>query len=78
MTDDDVFILGRAEFSDLQLQDYEDTSISRVHVIVFKKDGLFVVANTGGSGAAILGSDGSILPATTITDFASWAHFLGI
>jgi len=76
MADDDVFTLGRADDADVSVQDYEDTSISRVHVIVFKKDGLFVVANTGGSGAAILDSDGSILPPTATKDFASWASFL--
>lgn len=77
MSASEGFTIGRADDADAQVQDYEDTSISRIHVIVFKKEGQIVVASVGGSGAVILDTEGEALPPLASTEFAGWKKFLG-
>ena len=74
----EVFTIGRADDADLTVQDYEDTSISRVHVIAFKKDDEFIVASVGGSGSVLLDANGTELPpaAQTEFEFVSWKSLL--
>lgn len=77
MDHDSVFTIGRAEHSDVQVQDYEDTSISRVHVVVFKKDDELIIANVGGSGTIVLDADGAAMSPELSAEFAGWDKFLG-
>lgn len=77
MTTNEVFTIGRADDAAVSVQDFEDTSISRVHVIAFKKEDALVIANVGGSGSVLLGPDGAELPPTEQTDFTGWKEFLG-
>lgn len=77
MTTNEVFTIGRADDAAVSVQDFEDTSISRVHVIAFKKDDALVIANVGGSGSVLLGPDGAELPPTEQAEFTGWKDFLG-
>lgn len=73
----EVFTIGRADDADVSVQDYEDTSISRVHVIAFKKSSTLVVASVGGSGSILLDADGTELPPMAQAEFTTWDKFLG-